>query len=517
MEPGCLHYAAAMSQRPLFDPSKMAAARKAVPAAGPGGGAGSALPAGGTLTVSQLAAAVSGALERGLPGSVRVIGQVGGARERTHWYFDLKDSSAVVACVMFASNVRRLRFVPAEGLEVVATGRVEFYAKQGRLTLIVDRLEPVGAGAMELAYRALLEEIRGLGWLDGARKRPLPAFPRRIAVLTSRTGAALQDVMDTALRRFPPLELVLVDVRVQGDGAAEEIAAALRWVGRRRDELGLDAVLITRGGGSREDLWAFNERVLAAAIVESPLPVVAAIGHETDTTIAELVADLRAATPTQAVMRLTPDAAALSEQISSMERRLRVAIERRLDHQWTLEQLARALRAAAGQAVLREQERVARLGTMLERHRPVAVLARRGATILELEARLRATIGGRLLAADLAGQADRLERAIGQRLRSAHERLASLGRHLASIGPRAVLERGYSYTLREDGRLVRSASDVRAGDRLRTRLAEGEVRSIVDGEGHGPQGRRRAGRRDERPAEESAQNPEQMDLFDVGR
>jgi exodeoxyribonuclease VII large subunit len=217
--------------------------------------------------------------------------------------------------VLFANVVRKHRIVLRDGLEVVVTGSLEFYAKAGKLSFIGTNAQPVGAGALDLAFKQLCEELRGLGWFDEVRKRPLPTFPRRVAVITSRSSAALQDVLDTMRRRCPAVEVALVDARVQGESAAAELRAKLVALSLRHREMGVDAIIITRGGGSAEDLWAFNDRALAEAILKCPVPVVAAIGHETDTTIAELVADVRAATPTQAAMRLTPDGDTLLEQV----------------------------------------------------------------------------------------------------------------------------------------------------------------------------------------------------------
>lgn len=449
-----------MTGRLPFDPEKTAAARAARAAGGGGTGGGDG---GSPLTVSQLAGRISGALAAGFGGPVRVIGEISGFRERTHWYFDLKDANAVVNCAMFATAARRARFGPRNGQEVVATGRVEFYDKQGRVTLIVEKLEPVGAGALELAFRALCEELRALGWFEESRKRPIPAHPRRIGVVTSRSGAALQDVLDTMRRRNPAVGAALVDARVQGEGAAAEVAAAIRWLDANRARLGLDAILVTRGGGSMEDLWAFNERVVAEAIVRSSLPVVAAIGHETDTTIAELVADLRCATPTQAAMRLCPDRGAMLEQLDSLGARLAGAASRVLQERRHVESLGRQLRLTMTGRVSRMSRAIERLSGRLESHRPAALQARRAAKVEGLEKRLAAAAKGEV-----------------ERHRA---RLTAISRQLAAVGPQSVLKRGYSYTMREDGTLVKGVSDVRSGDVISTQVADGRIRSVVEPEG----------------------------------
>ncbi|MHC4142614.1 MAG: exodeoxyribonuclease VII large subunit, partial [Planctomycetota bacterium] len=231
------------------------------------------------------------------------------------------------------STARSFGFEPEDGTEVIATGHLSHYGPQGRTQLYVDRLEPVGAGALEIRFRALCKELRGLGYFDQDRKKPLPALPRRIAVITSATGAALQDVIATASNRLPAVGFVLIDVRVQGEGAAEQVAAAMRMADDRRFELGIDAILVTRGGGSAEDLWAFNERIVADAAYACELPLVAAIGHESDTTVIELVADVRAATPTQAVVRLVPARTQLQEQVAHLQDRLRFLLGRHLERQ----------------------------------------------------------------------------------------------------------------------------------------------------------------------------------------
>ncbi|MEQ8770674.1 MAG: exodeoxyribonuclease VII large subunit [Phycisphaerales bacterium] len=471
------------------------------------------------IGVSVLCARIDRALKDGLPARVRVIGQISGFTERTHWYFQLKDEGAVVGCVMFASAARKAGFTPSDGAEVVASGRVDFYAKSGRVSLIVDSIRAVGVGALEERFRALCAELRGLGWFDEARKRAMPVFPRRIAVITSRTGAALQDVIATARARCPAVEIAVIDARVQGESAAPEVARAIRALSDRHHELGIDALLITRGGGSIEDLWAFNERIVAEAIVDCRLPVVAAIGHESDTTIAELVADVRCSTPTQAAVRLVPDREALTRELDTYTRRARESLRSRLRFEvQRLESLGKTptladprgpilvhrdrvavLRRRLGQAVegalARAGRRVDRATVRLERHRPAVAHERRSARVGALSDRLRRA--GALL----------LERSASD--------VESLSRELDAVGPGQVLARGYSVTLDASGRPVRSVGGVTPGVRVTTRVADGSFESDVVGGGsvetpagdtprasRGPR-RRRGGRG-------------QMDLFDAG-
>lgn len=443
----------------------------------------------GVWSVTRLAAEIDSAL-RTITSPVRVVGEVSGFRDRTHWYFDLKDAGAVVSAVMFQSAARRSAFRPENGVQVVARGRLEFYAPGGKVSLLVERLDPVGAGAREQELKRLILELRGLGWLDPERKRPLPSFPRRIAVITSRTGAALQDVLATMHKRCPAVGVLVVDARVQGEGAAEEIAAAIARVGAEHELLGVDAVLVTRGGGSTEDLWAFNERIVARAIVECPIPVVAAIGHETDVTLAELVADERGATPTQAAMRLTPSAPDLVRELDAASRRLTAGV-RRIISAGT----QRTLAAERHPAMLDPRRSMVVAGRRLEECRRHLLHAGRLALSAQRARVVEAAGGLENVAPDvrlrwgvekLAECSRRLDRALGASITSGKDRTAALSRQLRSVGPMRVLERGYSVTIGPDGRILRGPGEVRPGDVIRSVLAEGAIESVVEGSKRAP-------------------------------
>lgn len=414
------------------------------------------------LTVTQIAALIKSAVTVGIPERVRVVGEVSNFSGQSHRFFSLKDGGAAVRCVMFASHAGKVRFPVKDGMEVVATGRVDFYPAQGQVQLYVDRLEPVGEGALELELRRLMAELRELGYFDPASKRALPTMPRRIAVVTSRDAAALQDVINTTQRRWPGCRLLLYDVRVQGDAAAPGISAALRTLSEQGERLEIDAILLTRGGGSIEDLWAFNERSVADAIHDCEIPVVAAIGHETDTTIAELAADLRCATPTQAAMALVPDRAALGHQTDQLADRLRLVTRRAWEH------ARHRFHAAERHAMFR---------------RPAEMLAPARQRLSHLEQRLRPSLQRRLLdaARDLAALEARIVPALPRRLEAADRRLDALARHLDAVGPQRVLDRGYSYTLGPGGKLLRSKSQTKPGDTLTTVLGDGKIRSVVEG------------------------------------
>ena len=446
------------------------------------------------LTVGEVGTLIKTALDVGLPARIRVAGEVSNFSNRTHWFFSLKDADATLSCVCFASNARRSRHTPADGEQVIATGRIDFFEGQGRVQLYVDAVEPVGKGPLEVQLRRLIDELREAGFFDAARKRPLPTVPRTVAVVTSRSAAALQDVIDTARRRFPAARLLLYDVRVQGPSAAGEIAAALRHLSKNGPTLGIDAILLTRGGGSIEDLWAFNERIVAQALSDCRLPTVAAIGHETDLTVAELVADVRAATPTQAVMTLLPEAAALHQQVTATESRLRLLMRRRSES-------ARArVEAAARHALFRRPD----AGIDLARRR---LERAHNALRRTLRARIPLT-HDRLERAELAitsgivrrieeGRATvdesqtQLRSAIDDRVESAAAQLDSLDRTLHAVGPHQVLSRGYTYTLGPEGKPLRHAADALAAGELTTVFDDGRVRSTVEGVKK-PRRRRRA-------------------------
>ncbi|MEX0876450.1 MAG: exodeoxyribonuclease VII large subunit [Phycisphaerales bacterium] len=442
-------------------------------------------PADGPITVSQLAARIDHAIKGGLPDRFTVVGEISSLAHRTHYYFSLKDEQAVISAVVFASSAARMGYTPRHGDSVIAKGRIEYYAPAGRISLIVTSMTPVGEGELERRYKQLCEELRQLGWFDQDLKKPLPTFPRRIAVITSKDGAAVQDVIDTLKRRCPAIELMIVDVRVQGPQAKGQIASAISKLNAARDRLGIEALLITRGGGSMEDLWAFNEPEVARAIRDSHLPVVAAIGHETDLTIAELVADERCATPTQAAMRLSPDRQALREQVASLIGRLDRTVRGELRYeQQRLENITASRSMSDPRHVIaihrdRLQSRVARmtgalrhatgarrarldtLTIRLTRHQPSAVHARREENLSQLTARL-----GRVMRRSIAAR---------------REDLTALSRELHAIGPAQVLARGFSVTTAPDGTILRSTADARPGQPIVTTLADGKVRSVVEG------------------------------------
>jgi exodeoxyribonuclease VII large subunit len=391
------------------------------------------------LTVSAVSLLIKEVME-GAFHHVWVSGEISNLRQPRsgHFYFDLKDESAVLHAVMWRSAAARLRFDLREGQQVVCQGGIDVYPPQGKYQLVVQHVEPVGEGALQLAFRQLHDRLKAEGLFDAARKRRLPAFPKRIAVITSPTGAAVRDFLNIARRRWPSAKILLLPVRVQGDMAAGEIAAALA----RANQLSPtpEVIVVTRGGGSLEDLWCFNEEIVVRAIHASRVPVVSGVGHEVDVTLADLVADVRAPTPSAAAEIVLPDEGTVRDRLHQLESRL-----------------GGLLRARAAQARQRLES--------LERHRvfrcPFDWLRDHAQRLDELEER------GTL--------------AIERQLRDARTKLASMAGHLESLSPLAVLARGYSLTTRvDDGRVVRDAATLAAGDLIRTRLASGEVVSRVE-------------------------------------
>ena len=435
------------------------------------------------LTVSRLAALVGRSVEGAVPGRIAVVGEVSQPRESTHLYCTLKDASAGVQAVMFAAKLRRAAVRPEHGQQVIAHGQLSYYAPQGRVSLIVDRFELLGRGALEEQLRQRADELRGLGWFYEERKQSLPTLPRRVAVITSASGAALQDVLDTMRRRCPAVGATVVPAVMQGERSATDVQRALGWCVEHHIEYSIDAVIITRGGGSLEDLWSFNDRSLAKAVLDSPVPVVAAIGHETDTTIIELVADVRAATPTQAVMRVTPESDALLRQLQQSQQRLERSFSRTLaDARRRIEVIENRSVLANGQALLLPAREVLRRAeAQLQTSMSHVLQERRGRldrVALHLERHKPATLAA-CRAERLAGAQLRLARAAKAMLQQHRQALRAVERELRAVGPQAVLERGFTCTMHERGGLVRSAGDINVGDRVRTLTADGGFDSTV--------------------------------------
>jgi exodeoxyribonuclease VII large subunit len=399
-----------------------------------------------------------------------------------HLYFSLKDGGAQVRCAMFKPKSALLRFRPADGMQVLARARVSLYEARGEFQLIVEHLEEAGEGALRREFERLKALLAAEGLFAPQRKRALPRFPQRLAVVTSATGAAVRDVLSVLARRYPLLVVDVVPVPVQGKEAPPAIVAALRRISASAHH---DLVLLARGGGSIEDLWAFNDESVARAIHACAVPVISAIGHETDFTIADFVADLRAPTPSAAAELLAPDASDLTRQLQQRSQRLHLLLQRRLQQrQQSLDRLQAQLQARSpAQRLQLGRSRLVALRLRL-RHALLQVRQGRRDRLASLETRLwRQAPQQRLERARLAlaHQRERLQHRLHGGLDTRRARLAELARALHAVSPLAVLGRGYSLLQDANGRVIRTPADTERGALLRARLADGELQLRVEG------------------------------------
>lgn len=439
-----------------------------------------AAPVRDIYSVSRLNREVRLLLEGGFP-PLWIEGEISNlARPASgHMYFGLKDAQAQIRCALFRGQARLLAAEPRDGMQVLVRARVSLYEGRGEFQLIVDHLEEAGEGALRRAFEALKARLATEGLFDAARKRPLPRLPRRIGLITSPTGAVLHDVLTTLARRFPAIPIVLYPVPVQGDGAAERIAAMIRIAGERRD---CDVLILARGGGSLEDLWAFNEETVARAVVACPIPVVSGVGHETDFTIADLAADMRAPTPTAAAELVSPDQAEWTLRFNALGARfarlMRTELARRAQH---LDWLAARLVHPRHRLTLLGQRLdalVARLAHAGHRH-----ATRRRTLLLRLSARL---LHCAPLARVRASQMQcrhlytRIERECERRLDRQRDRLKQVSQSLDALSPLRTLARGYAVALDpRTGAVLRDAASVQPGDAVDVRLARGRLHCAV--------------------------------------
>jgi exodeoxyribonuclease VII large subunit len=429
------------------------------------------------LTPSTLNRLVRGLLEDALP-MVWIEGELSNvARPASgHLYFTLKDAGAQVRCAMFKMKSSRLTFKPVDGMQVLVRAKVGLYEPRGEFQLVAESMEPSGEGALRRAFDELKAKLDAEGLFDPARKRPLPRYVRRLGVITSATGAAIRDVLSVLGRRWPLLEVDVLPVPVQGKEAPPAIVAMLRKASASGR---YDALLLTRGGGSLEDLWAFNDEAVARAVHASAVPVVCAVGHEVDFSIADFVADLRAPTPSAAAELLVPDAAHLSRQLKLLRQRITGVQQRR---QQTLAQrvdhLLTRLNAQRPQARLaRDRERLVNLHRRLLAAGAVGQ-QRRDRRLEQLHGRLLAQHPRHrlaLLARRLAELDPRLRRAIARTLERKRLTLGQIARALHAVSPLATLDRGYAIVFDAHGKVLRSTTEVNDGDALRIRLADGEL------------------------------------------
>lgn len=400
-----------------------------------------------------------------------------------HWYFSLKDGSAQVRCAMFRGRNQRVRFAPENGDHIRLRCRVSLYEGRGEFQLIVEHMELAGAGALQAAFEKLKAKLLAEGLFDSARKRALPEHIAHLGVVTSPTGAAIHDILTVLQRRCPAIEVSIFPVAVQGEAAAGEIAAAIARANQlqRDGKIQLDALIVGRGGGSMEDLWAFNEEIVARAIAASTLPIVSAVGHEVDFTIADMAADQRAATPSAAAEMLSPDQQEQRQRLLQLEAELVRQMRRRLADSYTRINHLRARLKHPG-ALLREQSQ--RLDSAEQRllRAQANLLAQKRGELRLIESRLLARHPGKRVQQtqrELTALQTRLQGAMRTRLLEGRERLTHLARLLDSLSPLNTLSRGYAIVSRPSGAVVTQAEDVQVGDTLTARLARGQLSVTV--------------------------------------
>jgi exodeoxyribonuclease VII large subunit len=397
-----------------------------------------------------------------------------------HFYMVLKDEKAQIRAVMFRPQTRYLKFVPQDGMKVIVRGRVAIYEPRGEYQVILDYMEPLGVGALALAFEQLKKKLAAQGVFDESVKKPLPFLPQRVAVITSPTGAAIRDFLKIIRRRFANLEIIVVPVKVQGEGAAAEMVEALDLVNR---DLDVDVIVLTRGGGSLEDLWAFNEEGLALAIRASRVPVVSAVGHEIDVTISDLAADLRAPTPSGAAELLVVEKETLKQQIMQLQARLQSGLKVELASlREKLRFLSKGLRdprKRLADSWLRLDEIESRLSRMMsfmimDRTRSLAA----GERALILHSPLKIVAG---LKQKIEFQSHSMSMMVTRKVRDCRMEISMLQEKLKDMSPLTVLGRGYSITLKlPEKRVLRSSSQVNRGDRVSVKLAEGELECLVE-------------------------------------
>jgi exodeoxyribonuclease VII large subunit len=428
-------------------------------------------------SVSQVNTLIQVALEERLPSRMIVSGEISGWRPHSsgHSYFSLKDENGILPCVMWKSSVAKLKFEPEDGMAILATGHIDVYAPSGKYQFYASKLEPAGVGQLQIAFEQMVKRLTAEGLFKEEHKKAIPPYPMRIGIFTSASGAAVMDIVDSIYNRWPCGKMLLCPVAVQGEGAAEEIAKAIGNVNRRNKRLKLDVLIVGRGGGSLEDLWAFNEEILARAIFASKIPVISAVGHEIDVTIADLVADARASTPTKAGVIAVPDINEILAWIEQLERRLDLGLRGQIElrrqnlrtilasavfrnPQWLvnnatqrIDEISMRLGNSASQMFVDLREQLSNALEMIRRIEPHRLLAEKK---IELN--------------DLANFADA---AVKNVLSKNNLRLTAVENRLAALNPKSVLNRGYSITTsKKTGQIVANSKDVNIGDTLVTEL-----------------------------------------------
>lgn len=434
------------------------------------------------LTVSELTAEIKIAVENRFV-DVWVEGEISNFRRHSsgHWYFSMKDEGAALRCASFRMQNRLIRFTPEDGLSVKARGHISLYEARGEYQLIVEHLEPVGMGALQLAFEQLKRRLAAEGFFDIERKRELPALPRTVGVVTSPTGAALRDILRVIRRRNEGINVLIAPAKVQGEGAAEEIAQAIENLSEQGDA---EVIIVGRGGGSIEDLWAFNEERVARAIFESSVPIISAVGHETDFTIADFVADLRASTPSAAaeIVAMARDEVIL--RLAGLVQGMFTAVRYKLlEAKGALSELSSSRAFGEVLAQIRRHRQqfddaIYQMESALRARLKSQRLANDALTLRIRDANVRHQLSEEKRRFDLLSA--RLATAAQKNVSSSRENFVVAAGKLAALSPLGVLSRGYAIAFDKDGRIIKRADDVKKGERLRVRVADGEMDCVKE-------------------------------------
>ncbi|MDR3762885.1 MAG: exodeoxyribonuclease VII large subunit [Acidobacteriota bacterium] len=436
--------------------------------------------------VRELVGAVRGQLEKSFP-DLWVEGEISNCRpaESGHVYLTLKDGDAQLRVVMYRSQSRLLRFKPQNGLAVLVRGRITLYEARGEMQLVAEHMEPLGAGALQLAFEQLKQKLAAEGLFDSARKKPLPALPRRIGVVTSPRGAVIRDILNVLRRRHNTLSVLIYPAQVQGDSAAAEVAEGVRFFNEQAagEEFSVDVIVLARGGGSLEDLAAFNDESLARTVAASRLPTISAIGHETDFTICDFVADLRAPTPSAAAELVIGSRQEIEESLEALRDRLRRAMQYKLLYQ--RQQLGALAKnrafARMEDAIALRQQRIDDLSFRLESQLRARLSAAQRKLELAASHLYRQDVRRRLVMRqkDLEARVEALTSTLQKAMMRRRARLEQAAAQLAVLSPVSILARGYSLIFDASGHLVKDAAQLHPGDEIRARLARGEVEAQV--------------------------------------
>lgn len=462
----------------------------------------------GILSVSACVKLIKNVLTVGFPTRIMVVGEISNISipASGHMYFSLKDSDSTISAVMWKFTSRRLKFKPANGMEVIIECKPDIYDAQGKLQLYVERMTPRGAGALELGFRQLREKLRGEGLFDPARKKPIPQFPRAVGIITSQTGAAIRDIQLTLHRRFPGVRAYLLPVMVQGEGASAEISDAVKFLDAAAEKFQIDTIILARGGGSLEDLWGFNEEILARAIASARTPIISGVGHEVDMTICDMVADFRAATPTAAAERAVCDKLDFTRHINNLSVRLeqnileslsRRKIELRgilrspIFHDPTIhlrsgwqrvDELSHRLKASLQVQSASARRALEPLTPRLVRLAPERLCERAGAKLNAITARLRWGLGeySKKNGDRLANLASAMAAANpSQQLKMARQKIDAAEKHLTAMSYRSVLKRGFTVSRNTNGSIIRSSRNIKPHDTIETEFIDGLASSVV--------------------------------------